>query len=127
METKKNPDTKSSQKWLISKVYSEFNSGKFFRQQNPTQKPHQLTIHNRCLARQPGRLRPAAVPSSPSPQQDAQALHLRLNDHQAAELSQLSSRFLKPISTTIDNRAERSPDQPHFVQLLLHKRFSNTM
>jgi hypothetical protein len=34
METKKNPDNKSNQKWLISKVYSEFNSGKSSRLQD---------------------------------------------------------------------------------------------
>lgn len=77
METEKNPDKKSSQKWLINTVYSEFNSGKSVP--NHTNETS-INDDHRCLARQPGRLRPSSMPSSSSPQQDAKALHLRLND-----------------------------------------------
>jgi hypothetical protein len=107
METEKNPDTKSTQKWLINTVYSEFNSGKPFSLSVVVTEKGQSTdyIYHRCLARQPGRLRPSSMPSSPSPQQDAQALHLRLNAIiKPFESSQLSNR----PPATVNDGAERS-------------------
>lgn len=49
METEKNPDRKSSQKWLINTVYSEFNSGKSSTLIIPTELP--TNDNHRCLAR----------------------------------------------------------------------------
>jgi hypothetical protein len=122
METEKNPDTKSTQKWLINTVYSEFNSGK------PsslsiivTEKGQSTDYISQVLGSSTwasSSLLNALLPLPPARCSSAPSSFKR--DHQAIESSQLSNR----PPTTVNDGAERSRTNNPFRTTFTSQAFS---